>query len=165
MCIRDRTELLTVDLPEREYSAGQRLALVVEHDDVCGWRVSDSSPAPDFPTGSARFIPSSFLGNWFSLAAASGDGDLPFQTQATPIQADNCPGNQNSDQTDSDGDGIGDVCDGIAGDQDGDSILDANDNCPTVANIQQLDDDDDGIGNACVGLSQDLEKTLSLIHI
>ena len=160
----DQTELLTVDLPEREYSAGQRLALVVEHDDVCGWRVSDSPSAPDFPTGSARFIPSSSLGNWFSLAAANGDGDLPFQTQATPINPDNCPANQNLDQTDSDDDGVGDACENIAGDQDGDSILDINDNCPTVSNIQQLDDDEDGIGDACVGLSQDAEQICAPIQ-
>ena len=37
------------------------------------------------------------------------------------------------DQADSDGDGVGDVCD----------------NCPTVCNTQQLDADGDGIGDVC----------------
>jgi hypothetical protein len=49
-----------------------------------------------------------------------------------PNGMDNCP-NQPNDQTDSDSDGHGDVCD----------------NCPEVENPTQADSDMDGIGDAC----------------
>ena len=61
-------------------------------------------------------------------------------------EIDNCPSTTNSDQSDIDGDGIGDVCDD---DIDGDGILNDSDNCPETANEDQADMDGDGTGDVC----------------
>ncbi len=58
---------------------------------------------------------------------------------------DVCPQVANADQADSDGNGIGDVCQ----DTDSDTILDINDNCPEHSNVDQADSDGNGVGDAC----------------
>ena len=69
---------------------------------------------------------------------ADGDGVL--------VPIDNCPGNPNYDQTDTDGDGKGDVCDG---DADEDGVFWPDDNCPNAENPDQTDANFNGIGAAC----------------
>ncbi|MFP4844325.1 thrombospondin type 3 repeat-containing protein [Winogradskyella sp. PE311] len=59
---------------------------------------------------------------------------------------DNCVLTANTDQSDIDGDGQGDVCDD---DIDGDGVLNVNDNCVVVANSDQADNDMDGLGDLC----------------
>lgn len=67
-----------------------------------------------------------------------------------PDGADNCPGAENPDQADGDGNGVGDACDAPPSpDSDGDGVPDASDNCPSVWNPDQADGNGNGIGDAC----------------
>ncbi len=70
---------------------------------------------------------------------------------------DNCPRTFNPDQMDSDGDGIGDVCEE---DSDGDGIIDDIDNCPDTPNPDQMDSDGDGLGDACEDNDEFCERDL-----
>ena len=77
-----------------------------------------------------------------TLLALDADGDY------LPDALDNCPGVQNPDQSDADGDGHGDACP-VYQDMDGDSVADKQDNCPNIATSDFSDRDGDGVGDAC----------------
>jgi len=61
-------------------------------------------------------------------------------------ELDNCPGEANPGQKDTDDDGEGNTCDD---DDDGDDVADEGDNCPLVGNPLQQDADVDQAGDAC----------------
>ncbi len=65
-----------------------------------------------------------------------------------PDQADNCPETANSDQEDSDGDGVGDACQ-TEPDSDEDGVPNETDNCPEDVNPLQEDEDENGVGDVC----------------
>jgi hypothetical protein len=72
--------------------------------------------------------------------------DKDDDNDGVPDSIDNCPLVANTDQTDTDSDGVGDVCDD---DDDNDGVPDSIDNCPLVANTDQTDTDSDGVGDVC----------------
>jgi cysteine-rich repeat protein len=69
---------------------------------------------------------------------------------------DNCPTVANSNQANTDGDLLGNVCDPCpsdpGNDSDSDGICYASDNCRTTYNPTQSDVDGDGVGDACDGM-------------
>ncbi len=71
-------------------------------------------------------------------------GDM--DNDGDPDGSDNCEEEFNPDQSDQDGDMVGDACDP---DVDGDGVANETDNCDTTANPDQADNDGDGLGNAC----------------
>lgn len=64
---------------------------------------------------------------------------------------DNCPATANEDQADSDGNGVGDVCE----DRDDDGVSDGSDNCPDLPNATQTDANGNGVGDDCEDTDRD----------
>ncbi|HOP06438.1 MAG TPA: M14 family zinc carboxypeptidase [candidate division Zixibacteria bacterium] len=85
-----------------------------------------------------------------------GYGDPGYASNNCPD--DNCPDIYNPEQTDTDDDGLGDLCDvcpeDADNDIDNDGICGNIDNCPDVANSLQEDTDLDGVGDACCCVGQ-----------
>ena len=100
-------------------------------------------PTPFFTV--AIVLTSFFLCSFSFAADRDGDG--------LENQNDNCPGVHNVDQSDSDEDGFGDVCDFCEGngnyDFDEDGICNNADNCYSAPNPGQEDSDGDGFGDVC----------------
>jgi hypothetical protein len=74
------------------------------------------------------------------------DGYGSPENPANTCPTDNCPEVYNPDQSDVDNDGIGDLCDI---DADNDQIPNVADNCWLVPNADQVDSDSDGVGDVC----------------
>lgn len=91
-----------------------------------------------------------------------GPQEMDMDKDTVPDMQDNCPTVPNSDQSDIDDDGIGDVCD-MCTDTDHDGYGNSGnpqntcpeDNCPDMANANQTDSDHDGVGDACDSCPQD----------
>ncbi|SHG55070.1 gliding motility-associated C-terminal domain-containing protein [Flavobacterium micromati] len=79
-----------------------------------------------------------------------GDGIIDGQ--------DNCPLISNQDQLDTDGDGIGNICDT---DDDNDGVLDLVDNCPITYNPGQEDRDSDGLGDVCDAVGLNISQAIT----
>jgi choice-of-anchor B domain-containing protein len=88
------------------------------------------------------------LASIFIIGCSSDNVNTDTDNDGVENTVDNCPETSNPNQADTDGDGIGDVCDDFF-DSDNDGIRDNEDNCPLITNPDQSDADNDGIGDAC----------------
>jgi len=79
-------------------------------------------------------------------ADSDGWSDVSLRCKDPRCAMDNCVGQPNSGQEDTDNDGVGDSCDA---DVDNDGILNSKDNCPDIANKNQKDSDRDRVGDDC----------------
>jgi len=94
---------------------------------------------------------------WLSGSAGiAGGGTLDSDADAILDGTDNCVIQENTDQLDTDADGLGDVCDP---DADGDSVLNDEDNCG-LYNPDQADVNQNWIGDACEQV-QTLPQTIT----
>ena len=89
----------------------------------------------------------------YSTSIGDGSGDLcdhdDVDQDGIVDIADNCPDSTpNTDQKDTDGDGLRDACDPNQLDYDKDGVVDSEDTCTSVANSDQKDTDNDGLGDA-----------------
>jgi len=108
-----------------------------------------------FDKALTRCVPADPCPEFFNFAGSDAcapnlvsPGESVIDSDGDGIQDpnDNCPLIFNPNQSDVDGNGQGDVCDG---DSDGDGVLNLNDNCPLVINPAQTNSDEDDFGDAC----------------
>ena len=82
------------------------------------------------------------------FSCSKDEVNLDIDNDGIENTIDNCPNTANANQSDIDGDGIGDTCDDF-NDSDNDGVEDFEDNCPNTANPNQEDTDGDGVGDVC----------------
>lgn len=83
--------------------------------------------------------------NALCITSTNSNLFVDSDSDGRPNAIDNCPLVANSNQSDWNGNGIGDRCD----DSDGDGVADFTDNCRNTANPTQADMDGDGTGDVC----------------
>jgi hypothetical protein len=101
----------------------------------------------------------------FPNAVSVVPGDIPDSDGDGIIDLfDNCALTENADQSDADGNRVGDACNDHE-DLDGDEFADQLDNCPDVANADQRGSDGDPLGDACDPYPNDTHNLESLADL
>jgi hypothetical protein len=86
------------------------------------------------------------LSDFAEISKCTDPEDPDSDGDGTIDSVDNCPIVQNVNQTDTDGNAVGDDCEN---DYDGDGAPNGADNCQCGYNPEQFDENQDGIGNFC----------------
>lgn len=150
--LTSQTVCYTTDNSSPSYADGGCTA----GDLLSGSTIALSCDESDTSANSPKTIKLAF--NWGSSTSTASSSYIldcsppPVDTDVDgiPDGEDNCPTVWNDDQADSDGDGVGDACEGIEiNDADNDGKADEIDNCINVWNANQGDEDNDLIGDVC----------------
>jgi len=107
---------------------------------------NDEVSGPSYQNGEGPLNPDVDADGICDGPATVSDDAGEICNAGTDGKGDNCPIVKNPDQTDTDGNGRGDACDG---DMDADGIADADDKCPFISDPLQADSNEDGVGDAC----------------
>ena len=138
--------VLPLPEPQPDYHDGGRDMLGYS---VLGTGDIDGDGRNDFVAGAPDIDISGYLGDGGFVRYYFGGGGEPQvdgDADGVADTLDNCPADANTNQLDTDGDGLGDACDD---DMDGDGFPNAADNCPLIASPNQEDFDNDGEGDIC----------------
>ncbi len=104
--------------------------------------IDDSNQTPMLPSTNTFYVPESNTMVLPEIEVSMAEDDVDTDNDGVLDVNDNCPNTYNPNQSDADGDGVGDVCD----DSDADGVLDLEDAFP-LDPTESLDTDHDGIGN------------------
>jgi prepilin-type N-terminal cleavage/methylation domain-containing protein len=124
---------------------------------VCPGNSGDSDVSIITPVGNnieSASASSNFVLSGYTAPSGGSDSDSDGILDSN----DNCPSTSNGDQSDSDSDGLGDVCDNGSNDSDSDGIPDSSDNCPFASNQNQADANGNNIGTVCDSTEADSDS-------
>ena len=142
---------------------GYEIANGPYHSSIFG--VSNESPKFFYGEIFAHDSDSDQVPDYLDMNPNLGSND-DYDSDGILDDVDNCVTIWNTDQSDTDQDGIGDVCDDVSNDIDGDGVLDRTDNCIYVQNPNQANMDGDAQGDACDGdIDGDNVTNVAPIHV